>query len=412
MKPTVAILFISSLPLSAQGPLSPPGPPAPTQKSLQEIWDKISDLQGTVTAQQQQIALLQQQNSVLLESAGVPLSWKITTLAQNVELASRALAFSPAGFPAIAFYDSGPDDLMYASFNGGSWQITPVDVAGAVGGSASLAFSPAGSPSIAYYDGTNADLKYATYSSGTWNAVTVDSAGNVGNGCSLAFTATGQPAIAYNDDTDNDLKYAVFNGSVWQIQQVTPVTADNCRPSLAFNSSGKAGIAFQDGDQSAIKLALLESGGWFVDTVESRPVDGDQEYANPSLAFGPNGQAAIAYDHYGSTGILRVAIDEGGWTLDDAAQAGDWGFRPSLAFSPLGRPSVSYAYDPFGDPGPLGFARKSGPDDWDNSDVGPADNLAVISSLAFGPGGQAVIAYQAEDSNALKIAIRGPFGGR
>lgn len=410
MKPIVAFLT-TSLPLFAQGPLAPPGPPGPTQKSLQEIWDKIGDLQGTVSAQQQQIALLQQQNSVLLENAGVMLSWKITTVTANAEVGPRALAFSPAGFPAIACYDPVTDDLKYASFNGSSWQVTPVDQAGDVGKSASLAFSPSGNPSIAYYDATNADLKYATLSGGTWTAVTADGTGNVGSSCSLAFNSSGQAAIAYHDDTDGDLKYAVFNGVTWQIQQVTTVTADESRPSLAFSNSGKAGIAFQDGDQSSIKLALLETSGWFVQMVESRPVDGDQEYANPSLAFGPAGNAAIAYDHYDSTGILRVAIDDGGWTLDDAAQAGDWGFRPSIAFSPLGRPSVSYAYDPFGDPGPLGFAQKIG-DDWAPSDVGPADNVAESSSLAFGPGGQAAIAYRALDSGALKFAVRGPFGSR
>jgi len=408
MKPIVILCLLAPSPLLAQGPLIPPGAPGPTQKSLQEIWDKLADLQGTVIAQQQQITLLQQQNSVLLEDAGVALPWRITTIASSGAVGPRGLAFSPAGLPAIAYYDPGSDDLKYAAFNGTTWQITPVDETGDVGKSASLAFSPAGVPSIAYYDATNANLKYATLTAGTWIPGTVDSAGNVGSTCSLAFSSSGQAAIAYHDDTDGDIKYATFNGTSWQIEQVTAVTSDDSEPALAFSVSGKAGVAYQDGDLSSIKLALLEQSGWFVQPVDSRPLGGDQEYANPSLAFGPTGRAAIAYDHYDASGYLRVAIDDGSWAIDDANQAGDWGFRPSLAFSPLGRPSVSYAYDPFGDTGPLGFGQKTG-EDWTRQEVGPPDNSAESSSLAFGPGGQAAIAYQHALSGNLKFAYRAPF---
>ena len=402
-------LFVS-LPASlfAQGPLAPPGPPAPTQKSLQEIWDKIGGLESTLAAQQQQITLLQQQNSILLESAGVPVPWRLMTVALHGEAGLQALAYSREGKPAIAYYDPTGGDLKYAAYDGTSWQVTPVDVTDNVGKSASLAFSPAGAPAIAYYDVTHADLKYATRSGGTWSAVTVDSAGTVGSTCSLAFSPAGQPAIAYYDDSDGDIKHASFNGSTWQIVQVTTVTSDECEPSLAYSPSGQAGIAYQDGDLESIKLARLEGGTWEVETVDSRPVDGDQEYANPSLAFSPTGQAAVAYDHYSGTGILRVAIEDEGWIIDDAELAADWGFKPSLAFSPLGIPSVSYSYDPFGDTGPLGFGQKHG-EDWDNVDVGPLGNSAAASSLRFSPGGIAGIAYQHAPTGELRFAFRSAF---
>jgi hypothetical protein len=55
----------------AQGPLAPGAAPAPTMKTLQEIFDRIGELQGTVDGQQQQLRLLQWQNTLLMENAGI-----------------------------------------------------------------------------------------------------------------------------------------------------------------------------------------------------------------------------------------------------------------------------------------------------------------------------------------------------
>lgn len=408
MKPILLLCTLFTFPLFAQGPLSPEGPPAPTQKSLQEIWDKIGNLESAVTSQRQQIGLLQQQNAILLENAGVVIPWRVTTVDGIGEVAPRGLAFSPSGQPAIAYYDTAADDLKYAAFNGNSWQITPVDQTNDVGKSASLAFSPAGTPAIAYIDVTHSDLKYATFSGGVWTTAPVDP-NNVGTTCSLAFSSTGQATIAYHSTANLEIRYAVFDGTNWQITHVTSVTTTDSKPSLAFAPSGRPGIAFQDGTVAGIKFARWTGSTWVVDPVDVRPVDGDEEYANPSLAFSPSGLPTIAYDHYSGSGYLRVATEDGIWNIDDADQAADWGFRPSLAYSPLGRPSVSYSYDPFGDTGPLGFARKAG-DDWHSQDVGPLDNTASNSSLAFGPGGLPVIAYQHMGNGSLRFAFQGPFG--
>ena len=104
------------------GSLAPPGAPEPTMKSLQEIWDKIGDLETTVGTQQTQITTLQTQNAALLQQS--------------------ALMLLNAGVALL-------------------WSIATVDSEGSVGGYASLAFGPDGQPAIAYYDETNCDLKFA-----------------------------------------------------------------------------------------------------------------------------------------------------------------------------------------------------------------------------------------------------------
>jgi hypothetical protein len=40
----------------AQGPLTPPGAPQPTMKSLQEIWNELQSVKSTVTSQAAEIA--------------------------------------------------------------------------------------------------------------------------------------------------------------------------------------------------------------------------------------------------------------------------------------------------------------------------------------------------------------------
>ena len=39
-------LLLAVVALHAEGPLTPPGPPGPTMKSLQELWDKIGELEA------------------------------------------------------------------------------------------------------------------------------------------------------------------------------------------------------------------------------------------------------------------------------------------------------------------------------------------------------------------------------
>ncbi|MEI8242156.1 MAG: hypothetical protein WCI17_02695 [bacterium] len=125
--------------LLAQGSLTPPGAPAPTMKSLQEIWNKIAGIESTVSTQQARIAVLQAQNnalqkqaSLMLLNAGVSLPWNISTVDDTEDVGY---------FASLAF--------------------STVDSTGFVGTYASLAFGPDGQPAIAYYDLTNTKLAFA-----------------------------------------------------------------------------------------------------------------------------------------------------------------------------------------------------------------------------------------------------------
>lgn len=153
------LVLLSASLLLGQGPLTAPGAPAPTMKTLQELWDKVGGLETTVNSQQQQVSLLQQQNSLLLSNANINLPWQITTLDSTGNVGwDTSLTFTPGGQPAISYYNATNADLEYAVFNGTIWTLTTVDSPGAVGQYSSLAFTTGGQPAISYYDITNGDL--------------------------------------------------------------------------------------------------------------------------------------------------------------------------------------------------------------------------------------------------------------
>ena len=113
---TAAALWLLAVPaLLGQGNLTPPGTPAPTMKSLQEIWEKVGVLETTVTEQRAQITEIKQQNILLLESHGVSFPFQLTIADSAGNVGEHtALAFTPGGQPAISYHDRTNGDLKYA----------------------------------------------------------------------------------------------------------------------------------------------------------------------------------------------------------------------------------------------------------------------------------------------------------
>jgi hypothetical protein len=77
---------------------------------------------------------------------------------------------------------------------------------GNVGHYTSLQLTPAGWPAISYYDWTNMTLKYTYKDAAGWHNQVVDGRpSEVGSYNSLQLTPTGWPAISYEDYTNYDL---------------------------------------------------------------------------------------------------------------------------------------------------------------------------------------------------------------
>ena len=121
MKLPLPILALTTAAAFSQGRLAPSAAPAPTMKSLQEIWDKIGGLETQNTTLQSQVAALQTQNSQfttlvnLVSTATVDFAWVVTTVdASGFVGYDTSLVFGPDGQPAISYFESSSEDLKFA----------------------------------------------------------------------------------------------------------------------------------------------------------------------------------------------------------------------------------------------------------------------------------------------------------
>ena len=76
----VVSIGLHTWPVRGQGSLAPPGPPAPTMRSMQEIWDRMATPEAQTAALQNQVNAMQCQISAFLEAHGANLPWKFTTV--------------------------------------------------------------------------------------------------------------------------------------------------------------------------------------------------------------------------------------------------------------------------------------------------------------------------------------------
>jgi len=417
-------LAVGTAPSFAQGPLAPPaGPPAPTMKSLQEIWDKVDALETRATALETQNAALRSQSTLLMQqlSAMVPtsrLAWLISTI--DVSLSENAMAFGPDGQPAIAYNDPyGSQDLKFARFDGSQWTISVVENIGIDGRGVSLAFGPDGQPAISYLAGSTFSVRFARFDGTAWAVTVVHDAALAGS-TSLAFGPDGQPAIAYPSRVNfqHHLNFARFDGSAWTAPVVVdPANYTGYSASLAFGPDGQPVIAYESGFNRTVKFARLSSGGWITSLVD----DGGAAEVGFSiaLAFGPTKAPAIAYRSYQDTGggnsiskVKYAHLVGTAWSIstpeDPFQGATDPGFSViDLAFGVDGQPAIAYNT---GD-GPnqhLALLRYSGTA-WVFNMVDRDPDVGEYCTLAFGPDGQPAITYLDGTNYTLRFARKGVF---
>jgi len=205
MRHQLPALLITSVALPAialaQGSLEPPpGNPSPTQKSLQEVWDKLETLES-----------------------------------QNAELKSRVSAQAETAASQSALLDLVATKLGVSL----PWHITTVDTVDYEAGNhdTSLAYGLDGQPAIYYFDfsvPSEVSLKFARFDATVWRISIVEDhidypLFNPHIALSLSFNTVGQPAIAYRHAAELNLKFAAFDGSTWQV----PPSTGRAQPALS-----------------------------------------------------------------------------------------------------------------------------------------------------------------------------------
>ncbi len=215
----LALTLLQATAAFGQGLLTPPGAPEPTQRSLQEIWDRLNLTKLQVTKQNEEIYDLNK--AISAEITGIQGRLDDAAAehkAQNTELQTQVTTLLTQGTTLQTQVTTlqtqlsqvrSENQLLFAAASPSlPFIVSSVDSAGYVGTYTSLAFGPDGQPAISYSGGTNVDLKFARFNGSIWTTSFVDSAGAVGNQTSLAFGPDGRAAISYFDQDKGDLKIA------------------------------------------------------------------------------------------------------------------------------------------------------------------------------------------------------------
>lgn len=397
MNPTVSrflLLLALSLPSAAlrgQGSLTPPGPPAPTQKSLQEIWDRVSLLEQQNTALRAEVTMLTKGNRLLLGSVfQEQLPWMIERLpAAHLREPRMSLAFGPDGNPALSLehpsggqgfaqrgpggwsitrvdpvaqqaghlshlvFDRdgrpaiayrGPGNLLHlARFNGTTWSSGPINDS-SIPLTLQLAFDSAGAPRIVFSEAEGV-LKVATLSGGNWSFATIGATTVIP--ANVAFTPTLEPVFSYGTPTGG-LRYSRLVQGVRTEMLVAPTT-QYLVPQIVFGAGGHPILLYSESAsvQQRIRVARFNGTTWTLSTVDSVDI------SHASVAVGPNGQPAVAYRNTGH--LLFARFNGTAWTAATVDNQVDNQTFPVLAFGPDGLPLIAYRH---GDPAQIQIAHR------------------------------------------------------
>jgi hypothetical protein len=238
-------------------------------------------------------------------------TWDHKTVDSSANVGEHtSLVIDALGQPRIAYYDRTNGTLKYATYNETSWDTpTVVDTVGTYEPGTSrtnisLKLGLNGVPSIAYHSEVSGALMYAHWNGSTWDIQVVDNSAHVGAHASLVMVGS-KPLIAYRDGTNHTLKFAELDATNhWLIQTVDATGDVGYDDSLAVDSHGSPRIAYFAGDPMGdLRLASRDGSVWNIETVDSDGVVG----LFTSIAVGPlTGKPRISY--YDSTnGDLKFA---------------------------------------------------------------------------------------------------------
>jgi subtilisin family serine protease len=213
-----------------------------------------------------------------------------------VSYTNTSLAFDPDGRPTISYRVYGSKEgLRFARYDGAEWTVEVVDP-GPAGAYNTLRYDPQGLPAIAYSADTNGDdtidgVRYARFNGTGWDIQTVDGGRELGGySATLNFDpVTGLPAVFCASYPDWTGRLFRFNGSGWDAEDIGPTRWG----SFAFDALGVPQVAVIKSGTATFYRKV--NGIWESEIIDEQ--QGDEFYytAQPSIAVGPDGEPAVAY---------------------------------------------------------------------------------------------------------------------
>ena len=318
-------------------------------------------------------------------------TWQFATV-DITYFGTASLALDSAGNPHIC-YDTGlpANELMYARFINGNWEVEIVDYAGdVISCTTSLALDSSGNPHISYsITSVNfCKLKHAFWNGSSWEIEVADSISADDNFTytSLTLDSSDNPHIFYCDDSNHDLNYAFWNGSSWEIEVVDSEGDVGGYISLALDSSDNPHISYFDWSNTALKHAFWNGSSWEIEVVDSE-ITG---VSTTSLALDSSGNPHISYCDYSNYDLKYAFWNGSYWEVEIVDCAGDVSGTTSLALDSSGNPHISFRSTFY--PSHLEYAFWNG-SYWEVETVDPTIYSGSRSSLALDSSSNPHICY-------------------
>lgn len=225
----------------------------------------------------------------------------------------------------------------------------------------------------------------------------------------VAVTSGGQVFVAWRD-VDKPLRYRFSNdaGANWsERRDLTDTVAYKGAFGMAGGPNGKLGIAFTAGFDDKLQIFVSQWNGSGFNT--SRITSSGGDFADPTIAWNPNGRPIVAYrgvaNSGGNAGVFfaeqqadgnwPISRLVGGGVVDSVSVSTDEQGNVHMAWvgTPSGNQSLYYAFKPFGGAfrGPIASGNGGA--------IFNPDLSASVAKVAFG---HAV----AEDFNGSAPAVR------
>ncbi|MFL2975241.1 MAG: putative Ig domain-containing protein [Candidatus Thalassarchaeaceae archaeon] len=334
----------------------------------------------------------------------------------NVGSYGISMALDGAGNQHISYYNQSGTSLMYATFDGASWQVEEVDN-GVSYVTSSIAIDDAGNPHISYVNSTPSPdaVMYAHHNGSAWSievvatpyyaydtSIDLDSSGNA----HISYAAYNNSIGSYN------LRYSYHNGTEWVYEDVKDYSSNwgygntGRNGQIKLNSTDVPHVVFFDDYWDDVYLSIRVNGSWSSSSVDDY---GGLYTANGergiSLAIDSADGLHVAYYEMNGRYLEYAYRDLGGssWTKTNVNDQGGHyiGTSVSIAVDSADRPHIAYHDRSQWD---LEYAWFDGAD-WLVETLDGYYSSGRYPSIALDDGDQVHIAYENNSGSRLMSLV-------
>jgi hypothetical protein len=262
--------------------------------------------------------------------------WFTTNLDRSGGFSS--LALDSHQHPHISYHDYA-GGLMYAHWNGVSWQKQAIPIAAKdISFYTSIALDQDDHPSISFYEVETGEgdrllrLRSVRWNGDFWALTTVDETKGSGKFNSIAVDSKGRPHIAYgNVQYENaSMRYAHWNGASWEdeiLEGEGKPGSSSWSVAMVLGKDDNPHITYTDIPHLLVKYATKKDGKWKIEAVGSLAREGYPD--RNGIALDDRGNVYISYFDAG-TGSLKVAHRQDQKWVAEIVDHGSLGFQSSL----------------------------------------------------------------------------------